>query len=70
MLNTNITNFLKNIFELLEQTIKYNAGEYQHKGRKCRHNQRGRLQRLDGNGISFIYSATARADYRRPAYTA
>lgn len=24
MLNTNITNFLKNIFELLEQTIKYN----------------------------------------------
>ena len=24
MLNTNITNFRKNIFELLEQTIKYN----------------------------------------------
>ena len=24
MLNTNITNFRKNIFELLEQTIRYN----------------------------------------------
>lgn len=46
------------------------AGEYKHKVRKCCHNQPRRSQRLDGNGISFIYSAATREDCRRAFYIA
>ena len=34
MTTTNITNFRKNAFDYVEQTIKYN--QYHHQGRQCR----------------------------------
>lgn len=44
MTTTNITNFRKNAFNYVEQTIKYNgAAEHQHEGRRCRSAERGRI---------------------------
>ena len=35
MTTTNITNFRKNAFDYVEQTIKYNH-QHHHQGRQCR----------------------------------
>ena len=36
MINTNVTNFRKQIFELIDQTVKYNEPiNHQHQKRKC-----------------------------------
>ena len=62
MLNTNITNFRKNIFALLEQTIKFNEPV--------------NVSTKDGNAVIIseddyngLYSKYERKDYRRIKYS-
>ncbi len=71
MLNTNITNFRKNIFGLLEQTIKFNEPiNISTKDGNAVIISESDYNGLMENAVSFFKPDNERKDYRRFTYPA